>query len=41
VKSDPKGMIQMISNFDEEIKQSKISMELLSSEDFMNFSKKV
>lgn len=24
IKSDPKGMIQMISNYDEDIKQSKI-----------------
>ena len=34
MREDPKGMIQMISGFEEEIKQSKIETKLLSTEEF-------
>lgn len=41
IKSDPKGMIDMISNFDDDIKQSKIEMQLISSSDFLKIAKDI
>jgi hypothetical protein len=41
IKSDPKNTIKMISSYDEDLKQSIIETELLTSEEFQKLVSKV